>query len=82
MDKLKSYGLFLLGENSRQEITVEDYKKYCERHEPYYIGAFIIDDMSDKKRSQFWDKVSEVKKKENLYSILLNEYVLLIYKIL
>jgi len=79
MNRLKGYGLFLLGEDSRKEITVENYKKFCEEHCCHYIGAFIIDDMSDRTRGRFWDEVNDFKKKYNIESILLNDYTLLLY---
>jgi len=72
-------GLVLLGEDSRQEITVEDYKEFCESQCCRYIGAFIINDMSDKTRGRFWNEVNNFKKKYNIEDLLLNECVLLLY---
>jgi hypothetical protein len=79
MKRLEPYGIFLLGEDSRKEITVENYKKYCEEFCCHYIGAFIINDMGDRTRGYFWDEINDFKKKYNIETNLLNEYVLLLY---
>ena len=83
MNRLKTFGIFLLGEDSLQKITVEDYKKYCEGHCCHYIGALVVYDMGDKARERFWNEVNDFKKKYNIEDLLLDDYgtrqVLLLY---
>ena len=83
MSRLKTFGIFLLGEESLQKITVEDYKKYCEGYCCHYIGALVVYDMGDKARERFWDEVNDFKKKYNIQDLLLDNYgarqVLLLY---